>query len=170
MQRPESGEYKSYFEQYIGLTPKSDFAESYILNTREVEDFFLELPDSKHDFGYAEGKWTLRQVLQHIIDMERVMAYRAFIIVRNRGAVAQTPVDENIFAENADVSMRTFDSLVRELMAVRQANKYFFESLSDEESKLQGEVSGHPTTPRALGYIIMGHALHHIMVVKERYM
>ena len=169
MQKPQSGEYNPYFEHYISLTGNMDFSETWVINTREMEDFLLDIPEIKHDFAYEQGKWTIRQVFQHIIDMERVMAFRAMMIVRMAGEIALPSVDENLFADNAHVRQRSFDSLYREFISLRQANKYFFDSLTDEESCARGQVSGHATTARALGFIIIGHATHHRKIVEERY-
>jgi hypothetical protein len=170
MQYPAPGEYNPYFEGYISLAGTADFSETYVLQTRIMENFLLDIPEDKHDYAYESGKWTIRELLQHIIDMERVMAFRALMIVRNDGSVAQPPVDENCFAEHADVSRRSFDSLYREFVALRQANLYFFDSLTDAESTVSGLVSGFATTARALGYVIIGHALHHQRVIEERYL
>ncbi len=170
MQKPETGECNPYFDGYLSLTGTNDFAETYAANTRDIEEFFEDIPEGSHDYAYEEGKWTIRQLLQHLIDMERVMAYRAMMIVRNAGKESLASVDENRFAENADVSLRGFDSMISEFKALRLANKYFFESLSDEESKIKGSVAGYPTTARALGYIIIGHATHHKRIIVERYL
>jgi DinB superfamily len=170
MQYPAPGEYNPYFESYIGMAGNIDFSEANVLHTRIIEDFLLDIPEEKHDHAYEPGKWTVRQVLQHIIDMERVMAFRAVMIVRMGGDVSLSPVDENRFAEHADVSLRSFDSLYREFVALRQANSFFFNSLTEPESRITGLVSGHATTARALGYIILGHALYHKRILEERYL
>lgn len=127
------------------------------------------IPPEKHAYRYAEGKWTIKEVLMHIIDTERVFAYRA--VAAARGDV--TPVyrmDEELYARNVDVSNRTIGDLISEFKTVRNATEFLFKNMTDEQSKRSCNVVTHPMSARAIGYFIIAHVLHHIGVLRARYL
>ena len=170
MQRPETGDYNPYFQKYLDLTGQADFSELYIANTAAVEDFFSDIPETLHDYAYESGKWTVKQVLQHIIDTERVMAYRALVIARADDATKLFSMDQDLYADNADLTLRNMDGLIAEWLSLRNANRFMFESFSREQTLRKQLVFDHLTTPAALGYIIIGHANHHVRIINERYL
>lgn len=168
MQRPTSAEYAPYAQQYMDAVPDGEF--HYLLNenTEDVLQFFGGLPLQKHGFTYSEGKWTVKQVLQHIIDTERVFSYRA--LVTSRGDRSPLPAfEENDYAAKADASDRSMESLLEEFAAVRQSTSLLFATMTDADSAFLGNGPAHPVSARALGYMLIGHARHHSAVVKERY-
>lgn len=170
MQRPNANEYASHYQPYIDLVKKGDFIELAVQNKKEIVSFFENIPEEKHDYRYAENKWTIKQVLLHIIDTERVFTYRALACARDDKSPLPF-MDENHYAKNADVSSRTLNSLIREFEIVRKSSISLFENTTEEQSKLIGTVGGeYPITARALGYLMIGHALHHVNVIKERYL
>lgn len=170
MTKPEPSEYHSFYNNYIQLVPAGDFLEVLRENASVITSFFEAIPNDKHDFSYAPGKWTVKQLLLHMIDTERVMSYRALTVSRGDLLTKLPSFDENLFAENAIASGRSVENLLQEFLTVRDSSIFLFENMSGEESTLQGKVSDNVITPRALGYIIVGHALHHLNVLKERYL
>ncbi len=169
MQRPQTGEFNPYFQRYIDLVVDGDFDAILEENTDEAFDFFQNISEDKHDFRYGEGKWSIKEVLMHIIDTERVMAYRA--LVASRGDKTPLPsFDENAYNANVDVSARSMDSLLYEFQAVRSNTIALFDNMTVAQTQQEGIASNHVVTPRALGYIIVGHVLHHIKVTAERYL
>jgi uncharacterized damage-inducible protein DinB len=169
MQRPQTGEFNPYFQRYIDLVVDGDFDAILEENTDEAFDFFQNIPEDKHNFRYEEGKWSIKEVLMHIIDTERVMAYRA--LVASRGDKTPLPsFDENAYNASVDVSERSMDSLLYEFQAVRSNTVALFDNMTEAQTQQEGIASNHAVTPRALGYIIVGHVLHHIKVTNERYL
>lgn len=170
MQRPQPSEYKPYFQKYIDLVGEGSFAETLSRNTATAMDFFRQLPEDKHNYRYAPGKWTIKDVIMHLIDTERVMSYRALVAARGDSETPLYMMDEDKYAANVDVSNRSMESLLREFEAVRVASESLFTNLSDEQSQRSGNAISYTVTPRALGYIIVGHAEHHMNIIRERYL
>jgi uncharacterized damage-inducible protein DinB len=170
MQRPHPNEYATHYQPYIDLVENGDFFELIALNKKDVTTFFKNIPQEKYDYRYAANKWTIKQVILHIIDTERVFSYRALTCAR--GDKSPLPfMDENKYAENAIFPNRTMKSLIREFEIVRESSILLFENITEEQSKLIGTIGGkYDITARALGYLIMGHAIHHINIIKERYL
>jgi uncharacterized damage-inducible protein DinB len=169
MQRPEADEYHPNYQKYFDLTPKGEYQQILSRNMTETVDFFDTIPREKHDYRYAEGKWTIKEVLMHIIDTERVFAYRALAAARGDA----TPIyrmDEELYASNVDVSNRTMSNLVSEFKTVRGATESLFRNMTDEQSKRSCNVVTHPMSARAIGYFMIGHVLHHVGVVRDRYL
>lgn len=170
MNKPLSAEYKPYFERYIQLVPDGDFLEVYKQNSKEVAGFFEKIPEQKHNYRYAEGKWTVKDVLMHIIDTERVMSFRVLVAARGDNSTPLKSVDEDLYARNVDVSQRKMNDLVEEFLLVRKSTEKLFEHITEEQSKFLANGVDHPVSARAIGYLLIGHTLHHINVVKERYL
>lgn len=174
MQRPDKEEYNPYFERYISLVKNGAFFQLLKDNTSGTVHFFRFSAMKKENYSYAESKWTPKQILQHIIDTERVLCYRALVAARGDKKTVLQNMDENEYAAAADVSERTMESLIDDFKAVRKASSSFFLSLNETETKSRatldstGEV--YPITARAIGYIMIGHILHHINVIKEKYL
>ena len=140
MYQPFSNEYAPYYEGYIKLVSGQNILRKLKNQLNEVDDFLAEIPAEKHDYAYADGKWTVKEVVAHLIDTERVMAYRAMRFSRNDF----TPLpgfDQDLYMQNVDVSKRSFNDLVDELLLMRQANLYFFKSLTEEDYKKKGVAS-----------------------------
>lgn len=123
----------------------------------------------KRSYRYAEGKWTIKEVLQHIIDAERVFAYRALCIAR-KDATPLPGFDENVYAENCKAEQRKWKDMINEFIAVRLSSESLFASFDDEQSETSGTASGKSIYVAAIGFIIAGHAIHHSKVVKEKYL
>lgn len=169
MERPSTDEYHPNYQKYFDLVPAGDYRELLRQNSTDTVAFFERLPQDKHDFRYAPGKWSIKELLLHLIDTERVFAYRALAAARGD----ETPVyrmDEELYASNVDVSGRDLASLLAEFKAVRTATSFLFESMTDTQSMRLCNIVTHPMTARAIGYFMIGHVQHHVGIVKERYL
>ena len=168
MARPQPNECAPFYHKYIALAEGNSINEIVKKYAFELQEFYNNLPESKADFAYAEKKWTVKQVLQHLTDAERVFAYRALRIGRND----ETPLasfDENAYVENGFATERSLSSLKQEFNAVRAATDIFLLALNEEQVMRMGTASNNPVSVNALAFIIYGHLLHHKKILKERY-
>ncbi|BAO77466.1 DinB family protein [Winogradskyella sp. PG-2] len=162
-------EYNSYYKAYIDNATNDDIVEGLEKNLETVVEFYSSIRSDKHDYAYAEGKWTVKDVLLHVIDTERIFAYRALRI----GRYDKTPLtgfEQDDYVINGNTKYRTLDSLLEEYITVRQATISLYKSFNSETLEYLGEASGFPISVRALGYIITGHENHHNQLIKERYL
>jgi hypothetical protein len=134
-----------------------------------VNDFFDGITEEKANEAYAPGKWTLKELLQHIIDAERIFAYRSLCIARKE-TLSLPGFDENVYAANSQANSRSWQSLVEEMKAVRVSTKMLFESFSGEVLNQTGLSNNNRIDVNALGFIMVGHLVHHVGVIKERYL
>lgn len=158
-----------YYHQYINLAIEDDFQTAFEKHQTGLISFLKEIPKKKWSYRYAEGKWSVKEVVQHIIDAERVFAYRALCFARKD----QTPLpsfDENVFAGNSKADGRTKKELLKELRTVQESSAQLFNSFDEEQLEQSGIASGKSTYVRGIGYIIAGHALHHKKILQERYL
>ena len=170
MQKPLSNEYAVSYQKYFDLVPEGDYLDLLGQNRLETVSFFENLPNEKVDYKYAEDKWTVKEVLMHIIDTERVFSYRGLVAARGDSVTQIYRMDEELYARNVDVSHRTLQSLVSEFKAVRSSTEQLFMNVTEDQSKLKCNIVTHPMTARAIGYFIIGHVQHHVNVIKERYL
>ena len=170
MNRPDIHEYNPYFQHYIDLVEPGEFLAVFDRNTEQTGSYFNTIPTDKHDYRYAEGKWTVKEVLMHIIDTERVFAYRTLVCLRGDHITPLHSMDDNLYASNIDVSTRTMESLIHEFGVVRSNSRLLFENVTEAQSKFLGNGVTHPFSARALGLIMMGHILHHMNIINERYL
>ena len=167
--RPEADEHHPYYAKYIALVPQALPVLALEAQLAEMLPFLRGLREELGDHRYAPGKWSVKQVLQHVIDSERVFAYRAL----RAGRGDRTPLpgfDENDYADHADVSRRTIQSLADELELLRRANLALFSAMSEEELRRRTVANGHEISTRALAFILAGHARHHATLLRERYL
>lgn len=169
MNKPTKEEYKPYFEQYIDLVTDDNYFKAFKANTQEVVTTLKGLPIEKHDYAYAEDKWTVKQLVMHIIDVERIFAYRMLVILRNDSSTTLQGFDEDDYADNAKANNRTLASVIEEFEAVRKSTYLLLADLDDLQSKLFKSISGTNTSVRAISYTILGHAKHHLNILEERY-
>lgn len=169
MNRPEPSEYAEYYERYISLVKADNIASIFAEQPAEVRSMLAGVPEEKGSFAYANGKWTIKELLSHVIDGERIFSYRALRISRGD----KTPIegfeqDDYIAASNAN--NRTFKDLIDEFALERQANIHLINNMSDAASQQIGTASDNPVSARAIVYIMAGHVRHHIGILKERYL
>jgi uncharacterized damage-inducible protein DinB len=168
MPRPLAQEYGEYYHGYINLVPEDELSLSFRNQTANTLQFLEDIAESKLDYAYAPGKWTVKQVLQHIIDAERIFVYRALRFAR-KDSTPLASFEENDYADVARVNNRSWTDMVEEFQMLRGSSEHFFRSLNEEELGRYGKASGVDITVRSLGFIVIGHALHHQKILKERY-
>ncbi len=169
MPRPDLTRVPDFYHNYINQAEGNDLMEVLKKQTRSFEDFLNGIPKNKRNYRYAEGKWTIKELLQHIIDAERIFAYRALCFAR-KDASPLPSFEENSYAVNSKADQRKWKDLVKEFEAVRRSTEILFDSFDDEQLETAGTASGKSNYVLAIGFIIAGHANHHIKVTKERYL
>ena len=164
-----SNEYHSYFKTYLDKVNDLPLLDSLVNGKLETINFFKNIPTSKLEYRYEESKWTIKQILIHIIDTERVFNYRALQFARSDNSNLEG-FDENEFVRNADLNTRTIDSILEEYSIVRDASIVLFKNFSEDSLKRIGKASNNPLSVRAAGFLICGHETHHKEVIGERYL
>lgn len=162
-------EYNPYYRAYIDLVENTSLLDALINGLEGIQSFFADIPKEKLDYRYAEGKWTPKDILQHITDTERVFAYRALYFARSNNANL-AGFEENTFAKNAHAENKTLSELLEEYIAVRTATIYLFKNFNDIQLMSIGTANGSKMSVRAAGFIICGHEIHHCDIIKERYL
>ena len=167
--RPSPEEAAPYYHGYINQIQSDDILTALAENTQQMLDWLASISIEKWEYRYAPNKWTPKEVLLHLIDSERVFAYRALRIARTD----TTPLpgfDQNIYVPSSKANDRSPESLIAEYVAVRNASMHLFQHLEEEAWDRQGEASGFPVSVRALAYILAGHEIHHKKIIEERYL
>jgi exoribonuclease II len=169
MNRPEIDEYAPYYNTYISLVQGDDVLNIIESQPQRLNSIFEGMDESRGIHQYSEGKWTIKELLSHIIDGERIFAYRVLRISRGD----QTPIEgfeQDGYIENSNANGRSFSDLLKEFELTRQANMLMFRSMTpDAESRL-GTASENTVSVRALTYIMAGHVEHHIRILQDRYL
>jgi uncharacterized damage-inducible protein DinB len=172
LNQPLAGEYAPFYQNYINKAVEAANCDVLQLLTQlkdSTYQFFHNIPAEKADFAYAEGKWTIKELLGHIIDAERVFAYRVLCISRKEQQNLPG-FDENEFVTNSNFRRRTINDLAQEFKSVRESNLHMLWALTDDQTALTGTANGSPVSVRALAYIMAGHELHHLNIIRERYL
>ena len=169
MARPVSSDYPVFYETYIKLVDEEDLVQAYRTSLEELMDFLETIPSDKADYRYAEGKWTVKELLQHMIDTERIFSYRATCIARNEKQ-SLPGFDENEYARNADVHARSLKELKDELLILRESVFMMFRGFTPETLNRSGVSNNNKVTVNAIGYMIIGHVRHHFNILRERYL
>lgn len=167
--RPESSEYASYYAGYIAKVPEGDLLRILDSQGQEFARLLGSVPESRGEFAYAPGKWTLKEVISHVTDAERVFGYRALRIAR----ADTTPLpgfDENAWVPHSGAAQRTLRDLIAEFQAVRGATVALYRHLPAEAITRTGTANNQPVSVRALAWITAGHSLHHAGLIRERYL
>ncbi|MFM7645092.1 MAG: DinB family protein [Sphingomonadales bacterium] len=169
MSRPLPTDCSHFYHHYIEFTEVEEATLLPAFYGSQIATFFSSLPIAKGTYAYAPEKWTLNQVLQHLLDVERVFVFRLLWIVRADGQPLPG-FDENRFAEMAPANNRTMTDLVQEWLLIRESTNRFVSSLREEDLERKGIVDGSSITANALCYITYGHILHHMSVIRGRYL
>jgi uncharacterized damage-inducible protein DinB len=164
---PQSNEYPPFAAHYISLVPGPEVLELLEQSKDTVYNLFSNMSEERALYAYADGKWTLKQMLGHMIDTERTFAYRALCFSRNN--IELPGFDQDIYVNNNDFNSRTIESLADEYKATRESNLFLYRSFSDEQLLRGGIASKSPVTVRGLIYMTAGHELHHLNLIKEKY-
>lgn len=167
--RPGADEHAPYYGKYVALVPDGDLMEIMADQRKESWHLITGISESRGGHAYAPGKWTIREVVAHVIDTERIFAYRALRIARGD----QTPLpgfDENRYAPESLANERTLTDLAEEFALVRRSNLALLKSLNAAAAARRGTASDNPVTVRAIAWIMAGHVAHHMGILRERYL
>ena len=169
MKRPETNEFASYYGKYVSLVEGDDVLPALTAQAADMRAVITALPEDKGTFAYAEGKWTIKELLSHLIDGERIFAYRILRISRGD----KTPIEgfeQDEYIETANANARSFADLVDEFDFQRRSNLLMLKGVSEEGSQRMGTASNNPISARALAFIMAGHVTHHMNILRERYL
>ena len=169
MNRPEKSEYAPYYETYVSLVEETDIVSALEKQSDEWRNSFAEISEEMSGFRYAEGKWSIKELIGHLIDGERVFAYRALRFSRN-DKTSLPGFEQNSYVVNSNFSDARFADLVEELSLLRRSNILLFKNLSGEMWRRTGTASEAEVSVRALAYIMVGHIRHHVNILRERYL
>jgi hypothetical protein len=168
MYKPERSEYDPYYEHYVSLVPEDDVKAVLGAQPAELKALFQGLPEAKGTFAYADGKWSIKELLGHMIDGERMFAYRVLRISRGD----KTPIEgfeQDGYIENGYANERSFAGLLEEFSLLREANMMLFNNLKDPDWRRTGTANDREISVRALVTIMAGHIRHHVGILKDRY-
>tara|TARA_A100000171_G_scaffold52754_1_gene72814 strand:- start:2317 stop:2829 length:513 start_codon:yes stop_codon:yes gene_type:complete len=166
---PSKGEYDPFYQTYISQLEGQNVLDRISAQKSEVTELFDSISEEKSNTAYAEGKWTIKEVLNHINDVERIFTYRALAIARG-DKQALPGMDQDSYQAAATNPSRPLASYLAEFEAIRAASILLFENLREEETMAEGIASGNKVTVRALAAMTVGHVAHHIQIIKERYL
>jgi hypothetical protein len=169
MNRPERSEYADFYEDYVSNVPEDDIVAALEEQQNEIAALFSGISDEKGLYAYAEGKWTIKELLGHLTDCEQVFAYRALRFASGD----ETPLpgfDQDPCVANGNSNQTSMKDLLDEFLAHRKASVIFFRNLPAEAWRRSGIASDNPVTVRALSYMLVGHVRHHTKILKERYL
>ncbi|MGM2687427.1 DinB family protein [Bacillus cereus group sp. BceL004] len=167
--RPKAGEYNSYYATYVNLVSDGNIIQILEQQIEETNLLLKEISDSEGLFRYAPTKWSIKEVIGHIADTERVMAYRLLSIAR--GETAELPgYNDDMYVLKATFDKQSMQDLLENLIVVRQSTLHLLKSLDKDTWLQKGNANKSEVTVRALAYIIAGHELHHLQIIKERYL
>jgi uncharacterized damage-inducible protein DinB len=158
-----------FYKTYINALQEEDLQEALANNTRRFRKLLKLIPHKKINYAYAEGKWTIKELLQHIIDSERVFIYRALTFARMDPAPLPG-FDENNWAITAKAPKRKWNELVDEFKALRTANEIFLNSLDDDQLTQTGSANNNDISVAGLAFVTAGHVAHHMRIIRERYL
>ena len=167
--RPDDTEYAPFYAAYVAGVPEDDVVGVLRDSGRDIVAALAAIPEARGGFRYAADKWSVREVIGHLIDAERIFAYRALRLAR-ADATPLPGFEENDYVRAAGSDARALADLTDELSAVRDATARLFASLPDEAWERRGVVNGREVSVRALAYITAGHARHHLDVLRKRYL
>ena len=170
MNKPQKFEYPVFYAPYIDiLDGVSGLLEQLETSLELFEQLLYELKEEKYEYRYQEGKWTIKEIVQHLIDAERVFVYRSLRFSR-KDETALMGFEENSYVSNYDINKRDFNGLLDEFCLLRRSTILMFQNFDESILDLKGSVEGNSISVRALGFICSGHVLHHLKVIEERYL
>ncbi|HCY74552.1 MAG: DinB family protein [Ignavibacterium sp.] len=167
--RPDKGDYAEYYQKYIDLVQGDDIFRILVEQNMESQNILNSFSESKGAYRYAEGKWTVKEVIGHMMDIERIFAYRALCIAR--GEKQPLPgMDQNIYAAKGNFNKRQLFDLNYEFRLLRESNILLFGGFDKSVLQNRGNASGYDVTVLALMFMTAGHEKHHLNILTERYM
>lgn len=169
MFKPDPSEYTPYFHRYISMVMDVEPTEALETTFHEVNTFLRDIPTEKATYRYAPGKWTVNEVIGHVMDTERIFQYRVLRMLREDNPTL-AGFDQDAFAERYAVNGRNLAGLLDEFEVVRTSTRLLFHGLSEEDVLRSGNSDGKTLSVRAAAFIVCGHAMHHVNVIRERYL
>ena len=169
MPRPDLDKVPSWYHGYINAVEGNDFLAAMKKQTPAFIRMLNKIPPAKRSFRYAKGKWSIQELLQHIIDAERVFAYRALCFAR-QDKTSLPSFDENEYAANSKAGKRDWNDLISEFRAVRLSSEIMFSSFDKGQLSSVGVANNNPVSVLAIAFILVGHIEHHITIIKTRYL
>jgi len=168
LSRPAADEYLPYYERYVTLVPDGNLVDVLVDQQLDTIGMLRRVDDERGLYAYAPGKWTIKEVIGHLSDAERVFAYRALRFARGDDQPL-AGFDENAYAPAGRFNERRIGSLIDEFQSIRAGTVHVFRYLDEDEWARRGIANGNPISVRALGFVIAGHELHHARLLRERY-
>ena len=166
MRKSDINPMPEYFERYIKTVDDLDLPQAFTQSVQQLEALDKSLLASLTDTRYAAGKWTVKEIFQHVIDWERILAQRTLLFARCESAVSQN-IDENLLAENMNAERRTIEDLLEELKITRLSTKAMFDSFDEKTLLKTGMNWKYEISVLAMGYTIIGHQTHHLKIIEE---
>jgi hypothetical protein len=166
--KPLDTEYSQYFKSYIDLVETDRLIQELISSKDEFEIFGRTISEAQANFKYQPEKWSIKEVMQHIVDTERIFSYRALCIARKEKQ-ALPGFDENEYVTHSNSSLKTKAQIMKEFTDTRHATISLFESFNDKDLLEIGIANKNSTSVRAIGFIIIGHQKHHVSVIQQKY-
>ncbi|MEA2166150.1 MAG: hypothetical protein QOK37_4277 [Thermoanaerobaculia bacterium] len=167
--KPQANEFATYYQRYIDLAPDDDIVGALDAQARETAKLLAGLSDEQAAYRYAPDKWSVKQIVGHMIDGERIFAFRALAIARGE-TQALPGFDQDPYVAHSGADDRSISDLAEELATVRKGNVMMMRAFSNDSWQRIGTASDNPVSARAIAYIMLGHERHHIRVLRERYL
>jgi len=169
MPKPSPSTHPTYFQKYIDLVPEEDLSVAFQKQYSKISAFLHSINEEKSAHAYAPGKWTIKELMQHITDTERIFAYRSLCFARNEQA-SLPGFDENEYAVHSNAGQRSWKELAEEFLLVRKTTEVLFNSFTTAALNNSGTANNNPATAASMGFTAIGHVYHHINILKERYL
>lgn len=167
--RPNKGDYPEYAQKYINLIEGDDIIWILHQTSKEMSDVINSFPQSKGDYSYAEGKWTVKQVIGHLSDTDRIFAYRALAIARNETQPLPS-FDQDLYVEKGFFDSKTLSEISYEYRLIRESNLLLYKSFDISVYNNRGIAAGSEVTVLGILFMVAGHQKHHINILKEKYL
>jgi uncharacterized damage-inducible protein DinB len=169
MSKPDLQKVPAHLHEEIKLVQYDNLKEAFSRHT-DALSFLKNIPEEKWSYRYAEGKWSIRGVVQHMIDAERIFCNRALVIARKDRTTHRLSFEGDDYGAASRADSRTKEELIDELAAVQQSSFKLFDSFDEEQLLTGGTVGSYTIDVNALGFVVIGHVLHHLKLIKERYL
>jgi len=166
--RPDINKVPNFYQRYVELIENENIVKDLETGRSDLLSLYESISEQSANYAYAPDKWTIKEILMHLIDTERVMSYRAMRFAR-KDETALPGFDQDVFVNNTNPDLYQLQDLVAEYKAVRQSTILLFKNMPEANLSHSGTASGHPITVLTLAFIIAGHEKHHLAVIRERY-
>lgn len=169
MSKPVTADYPEYFGKYIDKVKEDDLCTAFAEQSKIFPNLLHSISEEQSNHAYAQGKWTIKELVQHLVDAERIFNYRALSIARKE-TVSLPSFDENLYASNSNANVRTWSSIANEFLSLRASTNDLYESFTSEMLKQKGLANNNVISVLSLGFITIGHVYHHQKVLEEKYL